>query len=164
MKLNHCMPKSDACNYPHLTLRRLPNIYDAQAVNAQKLCPGYKATNVKKNAYGLTARLGMAGSGCNVYGNDVAELSLAVQYQSDKRLSVKISPRYLDSTNVTRYEIPPAYVGQPSLDKDAENTVPATDLQFTYTNVPTFGFAVLRKSTGDVLFDTRGKKLIFEVC
>lgn len=106
----------------------------------------------------------MAGPGCNVYGNDVAELSLAVQYQSDKRLSVKISPRYLGSANITRYEIPSAYVGQPSLDKDAENTVPATDLQFTYTNVPTFGFAVLRKSTGDILFDTRGKKLIFEVC
>ena len=36
------------------------------------------------------------------------------------------------------------------------------DLQFSWSNVPTFGFTVLRKSTGDILFDTTGSVLVYE--
>lgn len=36
------------------------------------------------------------------------------------------------------------------------------DLQFTWTNDPTFSFTVLRKSTGDILWDGRGSVLVYE--
>lgn len=40
----------------------LPNIYDAEAVQAQTVCPGYKASDVKKTEFGMTAQLSLAGS------------------------------------------------------------------------------------------------------
>lgn len=39
----------------------LPNIYDSQAVQAQAVCPGYKASNVQKTENGITASLSLAG-------------------------------------------------------------------------------------------------------
>ena len=54
----------------------IPNINDPQAVNAQDVCPGYKASNVKRTPYGLTADLSLAGTACNVYGTDIESLSL----------------------------------------------------------------------------------------
>jgi hypothetical protein len=54
----------------------LPNINDPQAVNAQDICPGYKASNVQRTPYGLTADLSLAGTACNVYGTDIDSLSL----------------------------------------------------------------------------------------
>lgn len=56
----------------------IPNINDPQAVNAQDVCPGYKASNVQRTPYGLTADLSLAGAACNVYGTDVDSLSLTV--------------------------------------------------------------------------------------
>lgn len=76
----------------------LPNIYDPQAVDAQTVCPGYTASNVKYNQYGFTASLTLAGTACNVYGTDVQDLSLTVQYQSDQRVLVNIVPTYLVNT------------------------------------------------------------------
>ena len=70
----------------------LPNIQDPQAVDAQKVCPGYTALNVQKNAYGLSAVLTLAGKACNVYGTDIDTLNLTVQDQSTDRLSINISP------------------------------------------------------------------------
>ena len=53
-------------------------------------CPGYKASNVKTSATGLTATLTLAGAPCNVYGDDLRELRLEVSYETDSRLHVKI--------------------------------------------------------------------------
>jgi hypothetical protein len=50
----------------------LPNIDDPNAVDAQNVCPGYKASNVKTTPTGLTATLMLAGPACNVYGTDVS--------------------------------------------------------------------------------------------
>lgn len=47
-------------------------------------CPGYKASNVKTTGNGMTASLTLAGTACNVYGTDLDELTLTVEYQSGK--------------------------------------------------------------------------------
>lgn len=45
-------------------------------------CPGYKATNVVTTDSTLTADLSLNGSPCNVYGTDLTDLQLVVEYQT----------------------------------------------------------------------------------
>lgn len=73
----------------------IPNIQDPQAVDAQDVCPGYKASQLEETDGGISAVLVLAGAPCNVYGNDVDVLNLKVEYQSKDRLAVNISPAYL---------------------------------------------------------------------
>ena len=73
----------------------IANVKDPLAVNAQHVCPGYKATHVKEDEHGLTALLTLAGRACNVYGNDVQVLNLKVEYQAANRLAVNISPEHI---------------------------------------------------------------------
>jgi len=75
----------------------IANVHDPEALDAQKECPGYTASEIHHDAFGFTARLGLAGQACNVYGTDVKDLNLTVQYQSAQRLSVSIVPTYLVS-------------------------------------------------------------------
>jgi alpha-glucosidase len=49
---------------------------------AQKACPGYKASNVRQTANAVTADLNLAGPACNIYGTDLRNLTLTVEYQS----------------------------------------------------------------------------------
>lgn len=76
----------------------IPNIQDPQAINAQDVCPGYKASQLQETDGGISAVLTLAGAPCNVYGNDVDVLNLKVEYQSKDRLAVNISPAYLVSS------------------------------------------------------------------
>jgi alpha-glucosidase len=75
----------------------IPNIQDPEAVNAQDVCPGYKASQLQETDGGISAVLTLAGAPCNVYGNDVDVLNFKVEYQSKNRLAVNISPAYLVS-------------------------------------------------------------------
>jgi alpha-glucosidase len=75
----------------------ISNIQDPEAVNAQDVCPGYKASQLKESDSGISAVLMLAGAPCNVYGNDVDVLNLKVEYQSKDRLAVNISPAHLVS-------------------------------------------------------------------
>ena len=45
-------------------------------------CPGYIATNVEVRRDGLTADLVLGGKPCNVFGNDIQNLSLSVVYET----------------------------------------------------------------------------------
>lgn len=47
-------------------------------------CPGYKASNVERSDGKITADLTLAGDECNVYGYDLKDLRLLVEYQSSK--------------------------------------------------------------------------------
>ena len=47
-------------------------------------CPGYVAKNVKHSSSGLTADLSLDGKACNIYGKDLTNLTLSVQYQTGK--------------------------------------------------------------------------------
>ena len=140
----------------------LPNINDPQAVDAQTVCPGYTASNLLRSPYGLSATLTLAGNPCNVYGTDIAHLNLTVEYQSADRLSIKITPAIVDASNISQYILPTQLVHQPTRDSDADITSLASDLNFVWSNDPTFSFTIFRVSTGDVLFSTEGTKLVFE--
>jgi hypothetical protein len=45
-------------------------------------CPGYAVSNVQQTPTGLTADLSLAGTACNVFGNDVRDLKLLVNYDA----------------------------------------------------------------------------------
>lgn len=51
-------------------------------VAAQQSCPGYTASNIQQSGVGLTADLQLAGPACNIYGLDLPQLTLTVEYQS----------------------------------------------------------------------------------
>lgn len=136
----------------------IPNIKDPLAVDAQTECPGYIAHNVQQTASGWTASLSLAGAACNVYGTDIEDLDLTVEYQTSDRLHVSIQPTYLGASNQSYYLIPDGIVEKPAVEQS--NVV--SDLEFSWSNKPSFGFEVIRKSTKDVLFSTKGKKLVYE--
>lgn len=137
-----------------------PNVMDLTAPNAQTVCPGYKASNVQESIYGVIADLTLGGPACNVYGNDIQDLVLNVQYQSKQRVAVRITPKYLAPQNHSLYILDPRLtpVGLPM----ADSTHRTSDLKFSWTNEPSFGFQISRVKTGEVIFNTYGKKLVFE--
>lgn len=47
-------------------------------------CPGYRASNVEETGSGLTADLTLAGDPCDIYGQDIQELRLIVEYQTSR--------------------------------------------------------------------------------
>jgi alpha-glucosidase len=136
----------------------LPNIDDPNAVNAQTVCPGYKASNVKNTGTELTATLTLAGPACNVYGTDVSSLDLTVEYQARDRLGVNIVPSHYDASNQSWYILPENLVPKPASD----GRTSGNDLVFLWSNEPSFNFKVIRKATGDTLFNTAGSVLVFE--
>lgn len=140
----------------------IPNIVDPQAVDAQDVCPGYKASDVKRDANGFSATLNLAGKACNVYGNDVDTLELTVQYQNAHRLSINISPANIDASNSSWYILPEELVPRPAVEADASSTALDNDFQVAWSNDPTFSFSVIRRSTGDVVFSTEGSVLVYE--
>ncbi|KAI5924036.1 glycoside hydrolase family 31 protein [Camillea tinctor] len=164
---------TDVISTPHLNLESpataaadddvditfIPNIADPQAVNAQEVCPGYKALNVQETIFGIIADLVLAGDACNVYGNDIAALTLIVEYQTDDRLHVEILPKYIGPGNHTWFILPEEIIAKPKPEWDF---FLAPDLEFTWSNEPSFSFKVIRRSTGDVLFSTEGSHIVFE--
>jgi alpha-glucosidase len=137
-----------------------PNVLDTTAPNAQDVCPGYKASNVKETSDGLIADLTLAGNECNVYGNDISELVLSVEYQSKERLSVQITPKHLVPSNESLYILSPELTPKPMVVEGSSKN--SSDLAFVWTNEPSFQFRVTRVSSGEVIFDTYGHKIVFE--
>ena len=140
----------------------IPNVYDPQAVDAQVVCPGYTASGVVRSPYGLSATLSLAGSSCDAYGTDIETLNLTMEYQSADRLSIRIIPSEIDASNMSQYILPDQLIHQPTRDTDANTTSLTSDLDFVWSNDPTFSFSIFRVSTGDTIFSTKGTKLIFE--
>ncbi|KAF9731133.1 hypothetical protein PMIN06_008583 [Paraphaeosphaeria minitans] len=136
----------------------LPNVNDPSAVDAQTVCPGYKASQVKESGSGLTAVLTLAGAPCNVYGNDIEVLNLKVEYQSVNRLAINISPAHIDASNSSWYIVPEDLIPRPK----ADSTAGDIDLIFDWDDEPSFWFSVTRHSTGDVIFSSKNTKLVYE--
>ncbi|RAH85643.1 extracellular alpha-glucosidase aglu [Aspergillus japonicus CBS 114.51] len=138
----------------------IANIDDPQAVDAQSVCPGYKASNVQQGSHGFTARLELAGKACNVYGTDLDTLTLTVDYQASNRLNIQILPTYVDASNSSWFILSEEFVPRPKSGDGAKNS--SSDLTFSWSNEPSFNFKVVREATGDVLFDTGGTVLVYE--
>jgi alpha-glucosidase len=47
-------------------------------------CPGYTITNIDQTDASLTADLSLAGDACNIYGQDIDNLKLLVEYQTGR--------------------------------------------------------------------------------
>jgi alpha-glucosidase len=137
----------------------IPNIQDPQAVDAQTVCPGYRGSNVQYSDTGLTADLTLAGPACNVYGTDIESLSLTVEYQTHSRLHIRLVPSFTTSSNESYYLLSPDYVPEGS---QQNGNAASSDLNFSWSNDPSFSFEVIRNSTGDVIFSTAGSQLVFE--
>ncbi|KAI1502562.1 glycoside hydrolase family 31 protein [Biscogniauxia marginata] len=137
----------------------IPTVANPLAVDAQTVCPGYTASNVKETSKGLIADLTLAGDACNAYGTDITDLTLIVEYQAEDRLHVEILPKYIGQENYTWFILPEELITKPKAEKDG---TPSTDLEFSWNNEPSFSFKITRKSTGDVLFTTEGSQLVYE--
>lgn len=137
----------------------LPNIRDPLAIAAQHACPGYLLSNIWQSGTGLGARLSMAGEQCHVYGNDVEELQLNVEYQAQQRLHVNIRPTHTSAENESWYHLPQELVPEP---QTGNVSIGESDLLFLWTNDPTFGFSITRNGSNETLFSTIGTKLVYE--
>ncbi|CCM04271.1 uncharacterized protein FIBRA_06441 [Fibroporia radiculosa] len=116
-------------------------------------CPGYTLSSLEESAVGLTAHLALAGPSCDAFGHDIADLTLQVTYESDKRLHVNI----FDTANL-QFTIPPFVV--PLSSPPTEDFTKTSDLVFNYDSNP-FAFWITRRSDPDAmpLFDTRASSL-----
>ncbi|KAI2632940.1 glycoside hydrolase family 31 protein [Xylaria nigripes] len=116
-------------------------------------CPGYTASNVVESEGKLTADLNLSGAPCNIYGNDLNDLKLLVEYQSETRLRVNIY-----DADLQVYQIQESVLPRPS-----GHGVRASDagIKFALTEEP-FSFSISRTNSGEVLFDTSGIKMVFE--
>ncbi|KAH9816984.1 glycoside hydrolase family 31 protein [Teratosphaeria destructans] len=135
----------------------VPALLERQSANGSDSlagCPGYKASNVQTSNSGLTADLTLAGTACNVYGTDIEDLTLIVEYQSDKRLHVLIQDK-ADQV----YQVPSQVFTRPAAEPNANAN--SSDLVFSYEESP-FSFCVTRRSSGEVLFDTSAASIVFE--
>jgi alpha-glucosidase len=136
-----------------------PTIFDPEAPDPQS-CPGYKATNVKHNSHGLTADLSLAGEPCNVFGNDISDLSLEVSFQAKGRLNVRIQPLYISPVNRSRFILGTEFVRLPGWDGHTSKTT--SDFVFRWSSDPSFQFSISRRHDNEELFSTFGHVIVFE--
>ncbi|EGE08930.1 alpha-glucosidase [Trichophyton equinum CBS 127.97] len=118
-------------------------------------CPGYKVSNVRDNGHTLKADLQLAGKACNVYGKDIKQLKLRVEYQTHERLHVIIEDSKEDV-----YQVPESVFPRPESEEN-NSLKTKSALKFSMTQKP-FSFKITRRATDEVVFDTSGFPLIFE--
>ncbi|TKA61584.1 hypothetical protein B0A49_12264 [Cryomyces minteri] len=128
-------------------------LLDLVARQSSASCPGYKASNVKQTDNSLSADLTLAGPACNIYGTDLTNLVLNVEYETNDRVHVKIQ----DAASQV-YQVPDSVVYRPG--GSSGNSKQAA-IEFSYVAEP-FSFAITRRSNGDILFNTSGSNMVFE--
>lgn len=158
--LSSFTPQFTLPSYADVGANLIPNIYDPEALDPQKVCSGYVATKIDiRSPVSFSAHLTLLGEACNVYGTDVPDLDLLVEYQAQSRLHVNIRPSKVTAHNESWYVLPEAWVPAP---QQESATIESADLVFSWTNTPSFGFNVTRRSTEEILFSTVGNHIIFE--
>lgn len=144
-------PLPTVASWATIGVEQTPTVSNPNAVIAQDVCPGYTLSSVQKTDRGLTGSLSLNGSACNAYGKDYTNLTLTVYYDTETRLHVTI-----EDDEKKQYRIPETLVSIPT----PASSVSSVQYTFNYTESP-FEFWISR-SDGELLFDTRGYKLIFE--
>jgi len=158
----------------------LANIEDPNAKDAQKLCPGHTATSVWNSLGGVSARLMLAGANCSVYEIDIKlvlfsftlirrlttnyapvgnQLDLRVLFGPKSRLNVRILPVEIAGEQESWYDMKEDYLTRKV--NGVHFNPEDSELDFRFNRSP-FKFSVAGKSAGDVLFSTKGSKLVFE--
>ncbi|KAF8713378.1 glycosyl hydrolase 31 family, partial [Rhizoctonia solani] len=140
-----------ALSSPLITEHISPALIIQQNTADPDACKGYTVKNVKPNKNGLAAHLTLADK-CGIYGPDIPNLRLEVTHEDNDRLHVKIG-----DIGSKRYEVSEEVFPRSKSKVEASSA----NLVFKYTESP-FSFSVVRKSTGEVLFDTKGSTLVFE--
>ncbi|RCK63108.1 Glucoamylase 1 [Candida viswanathii] len=139
-----------------LGVKQVPNIVNDTAVDANLAAKGYSLLNASSTARGMTGILKL-NEATNIYGYDFDYLNLTVEYQSEKRLNVHIEP--VNLTDV--FVLPETLVPKPEIEGDVDSfNLADSDLIFEYDR-KNFGFEVIRSSTGESLFSTKGNPLVF---
>ncbi|KAJ7240162.1 glycosyl hydrolases family 31-domain-containing protein [Mycena haematopus] len=130
-------------------------VVEGRLVNtsATGTCPGYSLHSLSQTANGLTAKLNLAGAACNLFGEDVANLTIQVTYETETRLHVNI----FDTAN-SQFTIPKSVFARPSA--SGSTNAKKSDLVFNYDATP-FAFWITRQSAphSTPLFDTRVSSL-----
>ncbi|KAI0233712.1 hypothetical protein L0F63_002149 [Massospora cicadina] len=116
-------------------------------------CPGYRALETVRSGRGIFARLTINGPPCNMFSEDVPELELHATF-SRARLRVRIT----DASN-KHWEVPSELLSPDPSYRPVE--LAADRLEFNLTENP-FGFFVSRRGSGEVIFDTRNHRVVFE--
>jgi alpha-glucosidase len=134
-------------------------------------CPGYTASNVRTDGGQLNADLTLAGEACNVFGEDLQNLSLSITYETSMFLSLHFHSAFLTlnaeerihlkiiDPNSERYEVPESVF--PRSNSNSPVSPDSAAIQFNFTTSP-FSFSILRTSTSEVLFSTASHPIIFE--
>lgn len=61
----------------------------AAPVQTADVCPGYKASNVVRSDSSITADLVLAGSACNLHGQDLKDLRFLAEWQTGMALGLR---------------------------------------------------------------------------
>lgn len=112
----------------------------------------YKMTSQKDTDAGFEGQLDLISSALRYLGPDTDQLRLTVSFETESRLHVKIT-----DWMGKRWQVPESLLprlGPTELTKD-------TLYDFSYQENP-FGFSVVRKDNGEVLFNTSGNSLFFK--
>ncbi len=88
------------------------------------------------------------------------DLVLSVEYQTEKRLNVRIVPRYIAPQNSSQFILPAFLTPQPGV--EGQGSKASSELNFTWSNDPSFQFEISRTGSGEVLFSTFGNVIVFE--
>ena len=143
----------------------IPNIHDPNAINAQTVCPGYIPSSYGHKGFGHEIHLGLNGTPCNVYGNDIHDLVMTIEYQSKTRVHLNIRPAYTTPENESWYSLPETLVPAPQ--NEEGSTQQDADIQLVWTSDSRpFSFFAYRAQQEDLplhdyIFATIGQ-LVFE--
>ncbi|KAJ1588605.1 hypothetical protein NDA11_002522 [Ustilago hordei] len=129
-------------------------------------CPGYQLVGEpQKSQHGFTAQLSLAGDACHAYGVDISNLTLSVVYEKKHQLHVHIY-----DTAKQQYQLPNRLIYDRPSDNPDEiqqgSTAEESDLVFHHTaenatqsSNGSWAFWIQRKSSGEVIFDTRSQNI-----